>query len=129
MKNIFHLRRLRLLRRAFALTQKDLALLLGLRNGNYITKLENGLRKPSHSILSRLIIIFDKPAKTFIPDIVEQAMIAVHDNTLKMKGKISDRSDKKAVRQLELLNAIMSRMATNQHKNNKYDNNVTGDKD
>jgi transcriptional regulator with XRE-family HTH domain len=117
MNNIFHLRHIRRLRRAFALTQKELAKLLGLRNSNYITKLETGKRKPSHHIISRLTLIFDQPHHIFIPDIVEQAISSVHENTLKMRKELSNKSDKKSKRKIELLDAIMSRMAVNQHKN------------
>jgi transcriptional regulator with XRE-family HTH domain len=116
MTNIFNLRQLRRIRRAFALTQNELAQLLGLRSSNYITKLETGKRRPSHSILSRLTLIFDMPADIFIPDIVEQAIIQVHENTLNMRRDLEHKSDKKSKRKLELLDAIMSRMAVNQHK-------------
>jgi transcriptional regulator with XRE-family HTH domain len=115
MINIFHSRQLRRIRRAFALTQKDLAFLLGIRNTNYITKLENGHRRPSHHILSRLTLIFDAPPHIFIPDIVDQAIASVHENTLRMRKELSDKTDRKSKRKVELLDAIMSRMAVSQY--------------
>jgi transcriptional regulator with XRE-family HTH domain len=116
MTNIFKSRQLRRLRRAFAFTQKELGAILGLRQTSYITKLENGLRKPSHHILARLMIIFGKPAEVFIPDIVQRALESVHENTLLMRKELINKSDKKSQRKLELLDSILNRLSTNQHK-------------
>ena len=128
MTNIFQKRQLRRVRRSFAFTQKDLCKLLGLKSTNYLTKIENGLRRPSHHILSRLSLIFDIPVFAFIPDIVEQALAQVHENTQKMREELTSKTDSKSKRKIELLDAIMSRMAVNQHKQ-IYDNPVSDHKD
>jgi transcriptional regulator with XRE-family HTH domain len=129
MINIFYQRRLRQLRRFFALTQTELSKLLGLRGKDTIAKLEAGKRSPSSDLLHRLTLVFDRPFDFFIPSDVEKGIQEVAKNTTKMKHSLSEKSDTKSKRKVELLDAIMSRMAVNQHKSKNYDLDVNRGQD
>jgi transcriptional regulator with XRE-family HTH domain len=129
MINIFYQRRLRQLRRFFALTQTELSKLLGLRSKDTIAKLEAGTRSPSSDLLHKLTVVFDRPIEFFIPKDVERGLEVVAKNTKKMRAEFEEKKDAKSKRKVELLDAIMSRMAVNQHKSKKYDLDVNRGQD
>jgi transcriptional regulator with XRE-family HTH domain len=116
MNHNYRTHKLRNLRRIHGLTQKELSGLLGLKS-NSIAKLESGIRHPSSEVLMKLKIIFDKPDKDFIPDILEEALHHLSDGAHKLRNQIIDKTDKKSKRKVELLDAILSRLALHQHKN------------
>ena len=113
----FYKQKLRRLRRSYALTQKDLANLLGVKSPDYIAKLEKGLRRPSTGIVMRLVILFDLAITSLFPDVHEEASVELDKLVRSQVQQLAGTSSLRNKRKLEFYEAILSKLALQSFSN------------
>ena len=106
-----HIRRnyLRRERRSWALRQKDLAALLGVKSTTHVSRLERSKSLPSIRTAIALEVILGLPPERFLPglyDLVEEDVMA---RAAKMHERLADRVDIRAVRRRKLCEEMLAR--------------------
>jgi transcriptional regulator with XRE-family HTH domain len=100
---------LRTYRLRSALTQREIASLLGLKSGTHISRLEKGKRQPSHLAIVALTYFFDLPLEQLFPalsnDIQDDVVRHAYDLYIELQGKPSKTTKAK----LDFLEAMLSR--------------------
>jgi transcriptional regulator with XRE-family HTH domain len=109
--------RLRPWRRSYALKQKELASLLGIKSIGHVSRLERGGRVPSIEIAIACEILTGEPIKSLFSDTyaaVEQKTLARAQKLLK---RIEDSQTPSSMRKKALIGDMMRRVQTGKHPN------------
>lgn len=103
---------LRTHRRKWALTQKEIAFLVGNKSAAHISRLEQGKRKPTKEIVLACEVLFGLSPKQCFPKVYEE----IEENVLARAATLYERLDhetgKVPVRKKEFLTAALRRAVT-----------------
>ncbi|MBI5450143.1 MAG: helix-turn-helix transcriptional regulator [Gammaproteobacteria bacterium] len=103
---------LRTHRREWALTQKELALLLGRASSTYISRIEQGKRAPSTDIVLACEVLFAVSPKEMFPKLYSHNEEAVMARAAKFFASLEKETDHAAMRKKELLALVLKRAIT-----------------
>jgi transcriptional regulator with XRE-family HTH domain len=98
-------------RRAWALTQEELATLLGMRDAT-VSQYEQLVRVPGQKALVGLQFIFSTPAHDLFPAFGLPVIRAVRDNAVLMREALRAKTDRASSRKRRLLDDLITRSAT-----------------
>ena len=103
---------LRQFRKQYALTQEEMAFLLGCNSGTQVTHYERLRRQPSAETILTYQAVFGVPGDTLFPVLYEQVEEKIKKRAHELAERIrhNDNSDR-AQQKLTLLNEIVSRKA------------------
>lgn len=104
---------LRIHRRRWALSQQELADLLGLSR-TAVTRLENETESTSLATAFGLMVVFGIKPKVMQPHIYAQIEEAVMNRAAKLDETLRGKEDPKSLRKLELLTEMVRRASANQ---------------
>ena len=100
-------------RQRHALTEDDLAFLMGQRCGTVVSKLENGARVPPLAGALALQVIFGLPPKSIFPEFYEHVEDQVMARARDLYEQLEDQTDPRSVAKRELLEAMARRREDN----------------
>lgn len=98
-------------RRAWGLTQDELAILLGMRDAT-VSQYEKLVRVPGRKALIGLHFIFGEPIHELFPALGLSVIRAVRDNAVSLRDELLARSDAASSRKRRLLDDIITRSAS-----------------
>lgn len=104
-----HLSRLKKHRRAWALSQRELAMLLGGKSRVAVTLYETQRRKPSLEALISFELIFGSPVHSLFPSLALAVARTVRKNAVRMREGLCAKSDAASVRKCRLLDDLITR--------------------
>jgi transcriptional regulator with XRE-family HTH domain len=99
-------------RRKWALTQKELAFLLGRKSSTHVSKLEQAKRTPTVDIIIACEIIFGMSSGQLLPKLYEEVEGDVMARAAELYEKIDGKKSRAAARKKELLSAVLNRAIT-----------------
>lgn len=114
---------LRMVRKRWALTQRELAALLGATTREHISRLENCRAHPSAALLLSLEVVFGKAPHTLFPEFYDEIEDRVVRNLYRMQQEL-ERGDADDVRQRtkhQLLAEALSRAVLRTKRPTDYD--------
>ena len=98
------------LRRRWALTQRELAFLVGAKNGAVVSRIEGLKRSPSLPVTVACALVFDTPLPDLFPDLHSQ----IRDDVLRRASELYDElqgNPSKATRiKLDFLETVLARL-------------------
>ncbi len=100
---------LRTNRRKWALSQRELADLVGGVSAGAISKYETLARPPSAELLLACEFIFDQPAHALFPAMALGVVRAVLRNAQILRAELADKHDAESVRKRRLLDDVVIR--------------------
>ena len=100
-------------RRKWALTQRDLAVLLGDVSASTVSKYETLARTPSPEAMFALEVVFKVPASALFPALSRAARRAVLRNAAALEDRLAERHDARSVRVRLLLTDILTHSPQN----------------
>ncbi|MCK9345039.1 MAG: helix-turn-helix domain-containing protein [Candidatus Pacebacteria bacterium] len=103
---------LRTHRRKWALTQKDVAFLLGNKSAAHISRLEQGKRKPTNEAVLACEVLFGLSPKQCFPKVYEEIEESVLARAATLYEDLDQRTGKVALRKKEFLSAALKRAIT-----------------
>ena len=100
---------LRTYRKRYALSQEDIAILLGAKSGTKVSRYESFARTPGPLTTFAFQIIFDRPASELFAGSYDEVRQDIRRRARSMMKKLEGQEhlDKKTLRKLELLRAIV----------------------
>ncbi len=102
-------------RKRSALSQEEVAYLLGSQSGAKVCRYERFLREPGLQTAFAFEAIYDRPASELFPGLFEQAQVAVQARAKKLEKKeFRGNSQRLTARKRQTLAAIASREPKNQ---------------
>lgn len=101
---------LRTRRRKWALTQSELAELLGERSRSVVSKYETLERTPNHEALLALEFVFEETARSLFPALSHEVRRTVLRNAVALREKLAEKSDARSLRKRKLLDALIIRL-------------------
>jgi transcriptional regulator with XRE-family HTH domain len=96
-------------RRAWALTQRELAELLGDVSPSAISKYETLTRTPSLEVMVALEVVFGEPSHELFPALSHAVRRAVVLNATALVDRLAEKRDAKSVRKRRLLEDLIIR--------------------
>lgn len=96
-------------RRKWALTQCDLARLLGEVSTSAISKYETLARTPRLETMLALEVVFDEVSESLFPALAEEVRRAVVRNAIVLRDEFAGRTDARSIRKHRLLDELISR--------------------
>lgn len=96
-------------RKRWALSQRELALLLGQASRSSVSRLELGAGQPSLRFVVRCELIFGVSAAELFPQLYEQNHDLVMRRAARLDTHLRDRADASSARKRELLSAMINR--------------------
>jgi transcriptional regulator with XRE-family HTH domain len=103
---------LRTHRKRWALTQRELAALLGARSASQIAEYELLAHDPNAEALIAFEFIFGEPARRIFPALYASVEVEVTRNSAFLAEALAGRNDPKALVQRELIESIARRAAS-----------------
>lgn len=103
---------LRTHRRKWALTQKELAFLLGQKSSAHISRLEQGKRIPSTDVILACEVLFGVKPRSLFPKLYEDVEKAVLARAATLHERLSNQMSKSAMRKKEFLVAFLKGTVT-----------------
>jgi transcriptional regulator with XRE-family HTH domain len=103
---------LRTHRRKWALTQKELAFLLGQKSSAHISRLEQGKRMPSTDVILACEVLFGIKPRSLFPKLYEDAEKAVLSRAAILHERLGNQTSKSAMRKKEFLAALLKGTVT-----------------
>lgn len=100
---------LRSRRRKWALTQHELAELLGSVSTSAISKYETLARTPSLEVMIAFELVFGEPSGDLFPALSQGVRRAVVHNAVALRDRLAERTDAKSVRKRRLLDELIIR--------------------
>ena len=108
---------LRSYRRKWALTQCELAELLGGISPSTISKYETLARTPSAEVMLALEMIFEEAPSAIFPALSQSARRMVLRNAVVLQDRLAEKHDARSVRKRCLLDAMITRSQKNHEEN------------
>ncbi|HEY3814559.1 MAG TPA: hypothetical protein VGL66_15160 [Caulobacteraceae bacterium] len=105
-----HLNYVRTHRKSWALSQRDLSLLLGRRSRGGISDLEAGRYRPSLKVVLMCQMLFDTACAELFPELHAEFEDALMRQAAALDRKIAQRSDPASNRKRELLALLADRL-------------------
>jgi len=105
-------------RRAWGLTQRELAELLGCRCPKQLSRIERDVRPPSMRVLVASKILFGCPARRIFPRLYDEVEELVIRNAYRLHQRLEDNQSAGAMRKKAFLEEVLNR-AVNRTKSNK----------
>jgi DNA-binding XRE family transcriptional regulator len=109
MKNRNLFCRLRTHRRAWALSQRELAELLGGRSPTHIARIEAGKRLPSLEIALACQVLFGVPPETMFPNVYSEIEERMMQNIYRFREGLLQTTSPSAVRKQKLMEDALQR--------------------
>ncbi len=103
---------LRTSRRKWALTQKELAFLLGHKSPTHISRLEQGKRIPSKEVVLACEVLFELPPRKCFPKLYVEIEEAILTRASTLYERLDKKTSKTATRKKEFLNSALNRAIT-----------------
>ncbi|MGA8149115.1 MAG: helix-turn-helix transcriptional regulator [Gallionellaceae bacterium] len=103
---------LRTHRRKWALTQKELAFLLGQKSSAHVSRLEQGKRIPSSEVVLACEVLFGTTPRNFFPKLYVDIEKAVLARAATLYERLDKEMSKTALRKKEFLSSILKRAVT-----------------
>ncbi|MGO8754728.1 MAG: helix-turn-helix transcriptional regulator [Gallionellaceae bacterium] len=100
---------LRTHRRKWALTQKELAFLLGQKSSAHVSRLEQGKRIPSSEVVLACEVLFGTTPRNFFPKLYVDIEKAVLARAATLCERLDKETSKSAMRKKEFLSSILNR--------------------
>jgi transcriptional regulator with XRE-family HTH domain len=101
---------LRSQRRKWALTQRELAELLGNMSAAAVSKYETLARTPSLKVMLAFELLFGEPASELFPAIAQRVRRAVLRNAAALRDRLAANRDARSVRKCRLLDEAITRL-------------------
>ena len=99
-------------RRRWGLTQRELALLVGLATATAISKIEKSKRAPTAATIIACGIVFGIPPDEIFPSLHEEIEQAVLASAAMLRDQLLGQTDALSVRKCALLDQILARIIT-----------------
>jgi len=103
-------------RRKWAITQKELAFLLGHKSPTHISRLEQGKRIPSKDVVLACEVLFGVPARSCFPKLYAEIEETVLARAATLYERIDNETSKTAIRKKEFLATALKRAITRNNK-------------
>lgn len=103
---------LRTLRRAWGLTQSEVARLIGSRNRSHVSRLERGRRTPSIDAFLAYVVLFGTAPEKLTPQKYSHIKEEVLRNAAALLEEIADDSSLRGERKRQLLSQALARAIT-----------------
>lgn len=101
-------------RRAWALTQQELATLFGYRSRDYLSRVEQGKREPAQDIVIACHALFGIDPRQMFPnlyaDIEETTLLRVYEFVQTLEGKEGDKAERKRAFAQQVLDRAITRL-------------------
>ena len=107
---------LRTHRRKWALTQEELAFLLGQKSSAHISRLEQGKRLPGTDVVLACEVLFGITPRSLFPKLYEDVEKAVLARAATLYKRLDKEMSKAAMRKKEFLSTILHRAVTQLNK-------------
>lgn len=107
---------LRTHRRKWAITQKELAFLLGHKSPTHISRLEQGKRIPSKDVVLACEVLFGIPPRSCFPKLYANIEETVLARAATLYERLDNETSKTAIRKKEFLSAALKRAITRNNK-------------
>ncbi len=101
---------LRTYRRKWALTQRELAELLGGVSSDAISKYETLARLPSIQVMLGIEIVFDEKSHDLLPALSYSVRRSVRRNAVALIDRLADKTDARSVQKRRLLDDLITRL-------------------
>lgn len=99
-------------RRKWALTQVELARLLGLASRSAVSRIERAERVPTTATIIACGIIFGLDASALFPSLYDDIKREIKQAIIEMNDELAAQSDKNAMRKRALLEQILERISS-----------------
>lgn len=99
-------------RRKWALTQKELAFLLGRKSSAHISKLEQAKRSPTVDVILACKILFGVSSGQLLPKLYEEVENEVMARAAELYEKLEGKQSRSAARKKEFLSEVLKRAIT-----------------
>lgn len=103
---------LRTHRRKWALTQKELAFLLGHKSSTHVSRLEQGTRIPNKDVVLACEVLFGLTPRSFFPKLYTDIEEAVLARAATLYKRLDKETSHTAMRKKEFLSAALKRAIT-----------------
>lgn len=103
---------LRTHRRKWALTQKELAFLLGHKSATHVSRLEQGKRIPGTDVVLACEVLFGITPRSCFPHLYTGVEEAVHSRAAILHESLEKKTGKAAMRKKEFLSSVLKRAIT-----------------
>lgn len=103
-------------RRKWAITQRELAFLLGHKSPTHISRLEQGKRTPSKDIVFACEVLFGIPARSCFPKLYAEVEETVLARAATLYEHLDNETSKNAIRKKEFLSTALKRAITRDNK-------------
>lgn len=101
---------LRSRRRKWALTQRELAELVGAISEDAIYRYETLASKPSLEVMLGFEIVFDESPHALLPALMASVRRTVRRNAATLQDRLAERTDARSLRKRQLLDDIITRL-------------------
>lgn len=108
---------LRTHRRKWAITQKELAFILGHKSPTHISRLEQGKRIPSKDVVLACEVLFGIPPRKCFPKLYAEIEETVLARAATLYERLNQENSKAATRKKEFLSAALQRAITRNNNN------------